>query len=879
MRRRPALAHGRVAGVTLAATMSIAAGAWLGWQGMPPETPAPRAPAVTASLGSSRETALVADPLLDRLDEARWSIPELERGIAGLEKANWRALTPPYSRISGRARRAISFVALTTRVGDNKGPVVDGSTTHGEAEARTWNKTHASYDAREALVAPPPAEVRFPVRVRPGARLEIAPSVLNLPAGSVTFEVGVAPRGGAAEVIDTLRVTAGEAPAWHDRTVDLSRFAGREIDLVLATRTSFVGEAPAALWGMPTIVAPGPAPLPCNVLLIVVDTLRPDPLAAWHPPARDAAIAAAELPPGEAWFPAMPSVVPNLDELSRRGVSFVDATASATWTRPGTLAILAGARSSELGLDTTPWVLPAATVSRFYASDPPLLPRLFRHAGARTSAFVNNFFLSGYARAGVDVGFPTMVDHRDEIFDTDRIVADTVRFLRDRKDERFFAFVNLNSPHNPYAPDERHLAQVPRKLPGMETPEVRAYFGEIAKDDDAVGRILRSLDELGLRERTIVAVTSDHGETLSRDHDWTIHGVGARAGSTRFRHATAMFEETVRIPLLVSHPGHLPQGAIVSAPVSNGDLAPTLLELAGLPRPARMSGQSLVPLMHGKAGDPERPIVSEGRAARSIRVGHHRYVERDPAAREITTSRGHEARSAELYDLSVDPGERRNVLADHPEVAARLRGALADALATSTAADALGSESLAGSRHVPSDPPPPAKVHLRFAGAGGSRRIALVIRVEAEAGATVPRLHATAVNVDPDAIRATPSVIELSATTLPGALVGIDLEVSPATTPLAWEISLDDAPLPPRLLHAGPFGLAAPRLAGGLRDGDARSIATSDALPYIDPGRDLGLFVTRDPSLAEGGTDPRDEALGEIRDLLEQWGYAAPSAK
>lgn len=867
----------------LALAVLVASGVVVGKRGAGarPAAPLPasagaRAPEPRGGGSSVRRVDLLAD----RLDQATFVVPRLQAGLKTFRAVHWRAMTAPHAKITGERRLAMQVVALT--LGAEKlqegGPVGLGSA----AELRTWNTAEASFDIREALLAPPPSTLRFPLRVPPQATLEVAPAVLGLKAGSLTFEVAVRPRGGEQQVLDTVKIRASEAPSWKERRIDLGALAGRQVELELTVRggPSELESTPAALWGAPAIVARETTEVPYNVLWFVVDTMRPDTLPAWHPPEREEALAKAKLPPLEAWLPAVPGLTPGIDALAERGVSFVDATSAATWTRPGTLSMLAGARSSQLGLDTTPWILPSTTVARFYASSPPLLPLLLRRHGVRTQALVNNFFLTGYARAGVDPGFAGMVDHRHELKDTERITGDAVKWLEQHQGERFFLFVNLNSPHSPYVPPKHCMKRVPRELSKDET--VRLYVAEFCKDDEAVGQILGKLEELKLSGQTLVVLTADHGETLSREHDILIKGLDEQAGSTRFHHAGAMYEETTRVPLIFALPGKLPAGTRRHTPAQTTDIVPTILDVLGLPAPEKVRGASLLPWALGAPPKLDRPVVSEGRASRSIRVGRYRYVERDARAQKIVQARkGPSSRGEELYDLEEDPGERQDIAAERPEEAARLRERLAEALATSTAQDAQQSAALAGSRHQPRDTSPPARLRLRFASGGKSRRLTLAGRLaDPEPGAPEPRLKGSMFQGDPAALRIDGRSFDVTLHGGPGALVGIDLEVSPSSTAITWSVQLDEAPLRPEQIFGGTYGLKAPSLLAGIRDAEGRLAATAEAPPLIDPRQDLGLFVMRDPSADVGLTlTTGGEAMGEVQQLLETWGYAAGQGK
>src|SRR5262245_53351176 len=194
----------------------------------------------------------------------------------------------------------------------------------------------------------------------------------------------------------------------------------------------------------------------------------------------------------------------------------------------------------------------------------------------------------GYAAVDVNMGFERISDHRYKTYDTQAITDDTKRWLDANKTTRFCLFVNLVSPHDPYEPRPEHLARVPAPPQGPRDEAIRNYLGEVAKDDDAIGAIVKKLDETGLRDRTIVVVTADHGETMSSAH----------AGRSqldnmpiRYHHAVSNYEETTRVPILIVAPGLLGANTEVKARVRSIDIAPTVLDLLGVERHPRMSGR------------------------------------------------------------------------------------------------------------------------------------------------------------------------------------------------------------------------------------------------------------------------------------------------
>jgi len=238
-----------------------------------------------------------------------------------------------------------------------------------------------------------------------------------------------------------------------------------------------------------------------------------------------------------------------------------------------------------------------------------------------------------------------------------------------RPTEPFFAFVHLFDAHNPYAPPPGHAELFPPTgaAPSDLDREIAAYDGEIHYADARLGSIVDRLAASGLLDDTILVVVGDHGEGLMQ-HGWMTHGM-------------MVYEEAVRVPLVVRWPRRIAGGRRLAAPVSLVDLAPTLLDLAGLGEalPARQ-GRSLAPaLLEGLPLDAGRPVVAQRRTYKrqrlrghdvageksSVRVGRWKYIE---APTEGTR---------ELYDLELDPGELENLVDTRTRETARLAGELA----------------------------------------------------------------------------------------------------------------------------------------------------------------------------------------------------------
>jgi len=916
-----------------AIALLVGAGAFVAWRAgggadariVPPAPAVPDAAAAAtapAASGHGEQAYEVRTRLTDALAGAKIEVPALNAATPAFQ-GYWRRMPDPWSRPGGLAGRLVTTVSLLTSEAEAQWKVPTHSGAAWTPQARVWNMNEGSFDQREAIFAPTPARLTFHLAIPSRGRLRTAAALVAPFSAATVFDVVVVDAAGAEHAVSKTRVPAGDtrdAHGWHDIDVDLAPWGGQTVDLRLETSTDRPGEtahrhsppgasadagaiaeeglgavspASLALWGDPVLVSQEPTHLPYSVLWVVVDALRPDVAAALHDADEDRAKLEAPRAPLEALLPAVPGLMPSIDALATRGVHFQHAWSAAPWTRPGTLAMLSGARSSELGVDTTSWVVPPGEAARFYASDPPLLPLLLRRSGAVTAAFVNNFFMSGHAAVGLDMGFERFTDHRYRTRDTAAIAHDALAWLDAHAADRFFLFVNFNSPHEPFDPEKEMLARIPKPPDGPRDALVRWYMAEGAKDDEAIGELLARLDALELTRSTLVVVTADHGETLSSAHQ----GMGLGHMPMRFHHAVGNFEETTRIPIVMALPGVLEGGRTIRDRVRNLDIAPTVLEIEGLAPDARMSGRSMLPLARGQDGrdGDARVVLSEGRASRALLWENWHLIVHQPVAREAVRPRDEAPPSSpaedaggppledQLFDLKDDPGERRNVARQHPDVVATMKARILAALANVPAADAPVAAA---------DPAALPTIHLRFSGAGAARRISGAVAIgdgshEASvfvepAGIAADALRTVAPSGDGGAGGKT--LVDFGFTTSPNEALGFDLRVDPPGAPVTWRIFVDDAPLPESAVFVGPFGLPASACKGGMTSDDGRDEAAATALPVIDPSRDLGLFVTRDrPAGAadRGLAEPTSsvEADRETRRVLEQWGYAHPGAK
>ncbi|HEX3343619.1 MAG TPA: sulfatase-like hydrolase/transferase, partial [Polyangiaceae bacterium] len=506
----------------------------------PPHADAAPAPPEAPDHARGAEAYEVTARLTERLPEARLDVPSLGAAEQYLQPY-WRKMRIPWTHLPGlSAQLAMTLSMRTSREQETQWSVLTSGSDTWIPEARVWNMNEGSFDQREAVFAPAPATLSFPMELPPHARLRASPAILAAMPSTTVFEVALVDAAGAEHTVSTTRIAGGDAKRWLDVDADLGAWGGQKVTLRLRTSSdkpaayekpwipprsddpdAGAAEAPLvpsvalALWGDPVVVAKEPTRVPYDVLWIVVDALRPDVAASMHDAAEDAAALAAPSTPLEARLPAVPGLMPGIDHLAERGVRFTHAWSAGAWTRPGTLAMLTGERSSELGIDTREWILTPDAIAHYYATEPPLLPLILRKSGVETAAFVNNFFMAGFVTVGLDMGFERVTDHRYHLRDTAEITKDALGWLDGHAGSRFFLFVNYNSPHEPYEPPKEMQARVPPPPAGPRDRHVRDYMAEGAKDDAAIGTLLDKLDALGIAKDTLVLVTSDHGETLS----------------------------------------------------------------------------------------------------------------------------------------------------------------------------------------------------------------------------------------------------------------------------------------------------------------------------------------------------------------------------
>src|SRR4051812_392344 len=365
------------------------------------------------------------------------------------------------------------------------------------------------------------------------------------------------------------------------------------------------------------------------IVLITIDTLRADRLGSYG---------------------STRGLTPSLDAFAREATRFTAAVSQVPLTLPSHATILTGLHPAHHGIRTNDGfrLSPAAAT----------LADALKSAGYATGAFIGGYPLR--RSSGLSRGF----DRYDDEFlaspetierSADAVLQSAGTWVDANAAKPFFAWIHLFDPHSPYTPPPPFAAAHRDSL----------YDGEVAYTDAAIGRFLDRLRQRGLFASATIVVVADHGESLGEHGERT--------------HGTFLYDSTIRVPLLIKMSaarstirlqpdttGNIP---MVAVPVETADLAPTIAALAGATLD-RTDGRSLLPLIDGAAGDPDRPAYAES-YYQNVLLGWS-------PLRAVRTARWKlvEAPRSELYDLEHDAGELQNRLEERAALAGGLQRAL-----------------------------------------------------------------------------------------------------------------------------------------------------------------------------------------------------------
>ena len=351
-----------------------------------------------------------------------------------------------------------------------------------------------------------------------------------------------------------------------------------------------------------------------NVLLIIIDTLRADRVG----------------------YSGYDIETPHIDFLAFEGARFLNTVCQYPMTLPSHASILTSTFPQYHGIKNN---------GNYYLEERfTTLAEILEEKGFTTSAFIGAVVLE--SKFGMSQGF----DHYDDTFRTpdylkeieaQNLAQDVFQpahsWFDSNYQKKFFMWIHFYDPHAPYTPPSPYKEEYPDP-----------YDGEVAYADVYVGRLIEMLKERNIYEKTLIVLTSDHGEGLN-EHDEITHGV-------------FLYDTTLKVPLVFHCPRIMPKGKIIEEQVRTVDIMPTILDILDIKIPAWVQGKTLIPLIekrHSKGFDSYAetyfPLLSNGWSPlKTIRTEKYKFIK---------------APKPELYDLLNDPQELRNIVKEKAKTA------------------------------------------------------------------------------------------------------------------------------------------------------------------------------------------------------------------
>jgi len=351
-----------------------------------------------------------------------------------------------------------------------------------------------------------------------------------------------------------------------------------------------------------------------NVLLIIIDTLRADRVG----------------------YSGYAVETPHIDFLAFEGARFLNTICQYPMTLPSHASILTSTFPQYHGIKNN---------GNYYLEEKfTTLAEILKEKGFETSAFIGAVVLE--SKFGLAQGFA----HYDDTFRTpdylkeieaQNLAQDVFQsahsWYEKNYQEKFFMWVHFYDPHAPYTPPSPYKEKYSD-----------AYDGEVAYTDVYVGKLIEMLKERNVYEKTLIVLAGDHGEGLN-EHDEITHGI-------------FLYDTTLKVPLVFHCPGIVPKERVIEKQVRTVDIMPTILDILDIEIPARVQGESLVPMVEKKhsEGFPSYaetyfPFLSSGWSPlKALRTEKYKFIK---------------APKPELYDLLDDPHELKNIAEENSGIA------------------------------------------------------------------------------------------------------------------------------------------------------------------------------------------------------------------
>lgn len=408
-----------------------------------------------------------------------------------------------------------------------------------------------------------------------------------------------------------------------------------------------------------------------NVLLITIDALRADHLGCYG---------------------YTRNTSPNIDRLAKEGARFTQAISQSTLTVPSLPSLMTSLYPSQLG---NPTIFQMVSISA------PTLAEILKENNYHTGAIIAHLLKHIDIKKGFDSA--VFVSPLDSAYTSDKVTKKAIGWIAQNRDKRFFLWLHYMDPHEPFTPahpyEEIFLSEkfkkngkefltkkyywvsppqnlhlrplppafesVPFGLPitiqtgrGNLNKEDREYYiaqydGEIRFTDEQIGLLLDELKKLGLKTKTLIIVSADHGENLAEYNNYFAHGI-------------SLNDNQLKVPLIITY-HKFPRNKIIKRQVQLIDIMPTILDILGVRKDITIEGKSLLPFIFAKEDTTGRYAFSEllGVVA-SIRAEDWKLVF------SLDKNR------YELYNLKSDPDERNNLAESKSEKLESLKKELSD---------------------------------------------------------------------------------------------------------------------------------------------------------------------------------------------------------
>jgi choline-sulfatase len=375
----------------------------------------------------------------------------------------------------------------------------------------------------------------------------------------------------------------------------------------------------AALW---CLIAAGPALARPNVILISIDSLRPDHMSSFGYPR---------------------ATTPTLDRIAAQGTTFTEATTLVPLTSPSVSTLFTSVPVEKHGIK-----LNGLKLSKSYVS----LPELLSREGYTTAAVMGCWALY-HTRSGLSYRFDYYLDDG---------MAMKLELTGEQMTERAFAFLDRAPPQPLFFwihyldPHQPHKAYPGFNFAGdgMDSNKTRdAYDSEVAYDDHQVARLLQKLKERGYLDNALIIILADHGEGLL-EHGFIGHGRG-------------LYEYILRVPVIMAGPG-IPVGARLPGHITLMDVTPTILSYLGIAIPDQMEGRDLMPVIRGQAQVQNQPIFYQTCNAILLDFPGRAFVAKLTRPSVLALRDGNlklvydpQFGRYRMFDLDADPREKNNL--------------------------------------------------------------------------------------------------------------------------------------------------------------------------------------------------------------------------